>query len=237
MNTSLAATFGLTEPGALPVTGGTVQRVYDDLRRRIVTLELPPDTTLSRADLTEAYEVSQTPIREAMQLLKQEGLLRIYPQSRTVVTRIDVPQIHEAHFLRVALETEVCRRLAIEGHPSVVTRARSIIRLQEAVADEPEQLAMFQELDEIFHQTLFAGIRRSGLHRLVRERSGHLERVRRLHLPEQGKIRSILAGHHVIVAAIAAHDEAAAVAAIRDHLNKTVAKLEELRLEFPHYFA
>ena len=237
MNTSLASTFGLTEPGALPVTGGTVQRVYDDLRRRIVTLELPPDTTLSRADLTEAYEVSQTPIREAMQLLKQEGLLRIYPQSRTVVTRIDVPQIHEAHFLRVALETEVCRRLAIEGHPSVVTRARSIIRLQEAVADEPEQLAMFQELDEVFHQTLFAGIKRSGLHQLVRERSGHLERVRRLHLPEQGKIRSILAGHHAVVAAIAARDETAAVAAIRDHLSKTVAKLEELRQEFPHYFA
>ncbi|HVH02866.1 MAG TPA: GntR family transcriptional regulator [Amaricoccus sp.] len=237
MNTSLASTFGLTEPGALPVTGGTVQRVYDDLRRRIITLELPPDTTLSRADLTEAYEVSQTPIREAMQLLKQEGLLRIYPQSRTVVTRIDVPQIHEAHFLRVALETEVCRRLAIEGHPSVVTRARSIIRLQEAVADEPEQLAMFQELDEVFHQTLFAGIKRSGLHQLVRERSGHLERVRRLHLPEQGKIRSILAGHHAVVAAIAARDETAAVAAIRDHLSKTVAKLEELRQEFPHYFA
>ena len=237
MNTSLASTFGLTEPGALPVTGGTVQRVYDDLRRRIITLELPPDTTLSRADLTEAYEVSQTPIREAMQLLKQEGLLRIYPQSRTVVTRIDVPQIHEAHFLRVALETEVCRRLAIEGDPSVVTRARSIIRLQEAVADEPEQLAMFQELDEVFHQTLFAGIKRSGLHQLVRERSGHLERVRRLHLPEQGKIRSILAGHHAVVAAIAARDETAAVAAIRDHLCKTVAKLEELRQEFPHYFA
>jgi DNA-binding GntR family transcriptional regulator len=237
MNTSLASTFGLTEPGALPVTGGTVQRVYDDLRRRIITLELPPDTTLSRADLTEAYEVSQTPIREAMQLLKQEGLLRIYPQSRTVVTRIDVPQIHEAHFLRVALETEVCRRLAIEGDPSVVTRARSIIRLQEAVADEPEQLAMFQELDEVFHQTLFAGIKRSGLHQLVRERSGHLERVRRLHLPEQGKIRSILAGHHAVVAAIAARDETAAVAAIRDHLSKTVAKLEELRQEFPHYFA
>lgn len=237
MNTSLASTFGLTEPAAMPVSGGTVQRVHDDLRRRIITLELPPDTTLSRAELTEAYGVSQTPIREAMQLLKQEGLLRIYPQSRTVVTRIDVPQIHEAHFLRVALETEVCRRLAIEGEPSVVSRARSIIRLQEAVADEPEQLAMFQELDEVFHQTLFAGIKRSGLHQLVRERSGHLERVRRLHLPEQGKIRSILAGHHAIVEAIAARDEDAAVAAIREHLSKTVAKLEELREEFPDYFA
>jgi DNA-binding GntR family transcriptional regulator len=237
MNTSLASTFGLTPPGLPALNGGTVQRVYDDLRRRIITLQLPPDTTLSRAELTDTYEVSQTPIREAMQLLKQEGLVRIYPQSKTVVTRIDAPQIYEAHFLRVALETEVCRRLATDGDAATVTRARSIIRMQEAVADDPEQLAIFQELDELFHQTLFSGVGRSGLHQLVRERSGHLERVRRLHLPEKGKIVSILEGHRAIVEAIAARDADGAVAAIRDHLSRTVAKVEELQREFPHYFA
>ncbi|MBC9247645.1 GntR family transcriptional regulator [Paracoccus sp. 11-3] len=237
MNTSLASTFGLTDPLTPAMTGATVQRVYDDLRRRIITLQLPPDTTLSRTELTETYEVSQTPIREAMQLLKQEGLVRIYPQSKTVVTRIDVPQIYEAHFLRVALETEVARRLAAEGNPQTVTRARSIIRMQEAVADDPEQLAIFQELDEVFHQTLFAGLERGGLHQLVRERSGHLERIRRLHLPEQGKIKSILDGHYAIVEAIAQKSEERAVAAMRDHLSKTVSKVEEMRLEFPNYFA
>lgn len=237
MNTSLASTFGLSDPTYPALSGGTVQRVYEDLRKRIITLQLPPDTTLSRAELTDTYEVSQTPIREAMQILKQEGLVRIYPQSKTVVTRIDVPQIYEAHFLRVALETEVCRRLAAEGDSSTITRAKSIIRMQEAVAEDPEQLAIFQELDELFHQTLFAGLKRGGLHLLVRERSGHLERVRRLHLPEQGKIVNIIEGHRAIVDAITARDEAAAVAAIRDHLSRTVAKVEDLRREFPQYFA
>lgn len=99
-----------------------------------------------------------------MQLLKQEGQVRIYPRSRTVVTRIDIPQIYEAHFLRVALETEVCRRLSADPDPAAVTRARSIIKMQEA-------------------------------------------------------------GRH------------AAVAAIRDHLSRTIAKVEELRSDFPHCFA
>ena len=71
MNTSLAQTFGLAPSGFPSVAGSTVQRVYDDLRKRIITIQLPPDTTLSRTELTETYEVSQTPIREAMQLLKQ----------------------------------------------------------------------------------------------------------------------------------------------------------------------
>lgn len=236
MNSSIAATFGLADTGQ-SLQGGTVQRVYDSLRQRIITLDLPPDATLSRTDLTGTYDVSQTPIREAMQRLKQDGLVRIYPQSKTVVTRIDVPQIYEAHFLRVALETEVVRRLAEACEPATITRARSIIKMQEAVADDPGQLAIFQELDELFHQTLFAGLGRSGLHQLVRERSGHLERVRRLHLPEQGKILSILDGHRQIIDAIAARDAQAAIAAIRDHLGRTIARVEDLRREYPDYFA
>ncbi|NVP56859.1 GntR family transcriptional regulator [Rhizobium sp. DBTS2] len=65
-------------PG-FPAAGSTVQRVHDDLRKRIITIQLPPDTTLSRTELTATYEVNQAPIREAMQLLKQEG-----PLSRTI---------------------------------------------------------------------------------------------------------------------------------------------------------
>ncbi|MFC3170206.1 GntR family transcriptional regulator [Paracoccus fontiphilus] len=236
MAISIAASLGLMETLA-PGAGGTVQRVYESLRKRIITLDLPPDTTLTRTELTEHYGVSQTPIREALQLLRQEGLVMVFPQSKTVVTRIDVPQTYEAHFLRVALETEVCRRLATEGNEGVLTRAASIIRMQEAVADDPSQIAVFQELDELFHQTLFAGLGRTGLHQLVRERSGHLERIRRLHLPEKGKVLNILAGHRAIVAGIGSGDPQQAMAAIRDHLSQTVAKVEDLRREFPQYFA
>lgn len=237
MNSTLAASFGLADTEALALSGSTAQRIYTDLRRRIITLDLPPDTTLSRTELTDTYGVSQTPIREALQLLRQEGLVHIHPQSKTVVTRIDAPKIFEAHFLRVALETEVCRELASGEHGGTVSRAASIIRMQEAVAGDPEQLSVFQELDELFHRTLFVGLGRRALQTLVRERSGHLERARRLHLPERGKIVSILEGHRAIVAAIGARDVAGATAAIRAHLGQTVARVEDLRREFPDYFA
>ncbi|WP_136685365.1 GntR family transcriptional regulator [Falsirhodobacter xinxiangensis] len=235
MNTLLPN--GLAPMDLSPSGGGTVQRVYDSLRQRIITLELPPETTLSRTELTQTYDVSQTPIREALQRLQQDGLVRIYPQSRTLVTRIEVPQIYEAHFLRVALETEVVRGLAQYGSDDVAVRAASIIRMQEAIADDAAQLRMFQELDELFHQTLFIGLGRIGLHQLIRARSGHLERLRRLHLPEAGKIRDILAGHHEIVRAIQDRNPDRAEAAMREHLSRTVSKVEELRREYPQFFA
>ncbi|MFN7052492.1 MAG: GntR family transcriptional regulator, partial [Gemmobacter sp.] len=80
MTRSLMAALGTSE-GIGPGTGGTVQRVYEDLRRRIIDFDLPPDMTLDRNDLTEAYGISLTPLREALQKLHVEGLVRIYPQS------------------------------------------------------------------------------------------------------------------------------------------------------------
>lgn len=211
-------------------------RTLDAVRQRIITLDLPPDTVLSRIDLARQYDVSQTPLREALQRLEAEGLVDIFPQSRTVVTRIDTAKMHEAHFLRIAVETEVLRRLAVDCGAVALARLNTIVTLQEAVADNAAELPTFQELDEAFHQTLMAAAGQPGLHALLRARSGHLNRVRRLDLPNVGKIRRILQGHRDIVAALAAHDPDAAQAAIRDHLSQTVSRVDDLRRQYPQYF-
>ncbi len=211
-------------------------RIYEDLRQRILSLELPPGTSLFRAELAEHYEVSQTPIRDAMQRLEQDGLVRIYPQSRTVVTRIDIPQIYEAHFLRTALETEVVRRLAEQDSSDTVSRARSVVLIQKALAEDRSKIPAFQELDEYFHQILFEGVGQYNLHRLSLSRSGHLDRVRRLQPPSDEKLQHIISGHTAILDSIAARDQAAAVGAIRDHLSKTVSRVEEFRAQHKEYF-
>ena len=237
MNTSIIAALDQVRRNSPGERSSASGRVYEDLRQRILSLDFPPGTNLLRAELAAHYEVSQTPIRDAMQRLQQDGLVQIFPQSRTVVTRIDIPQIYEAHFLRTALETEVVRQLARERAEDTVSRARPIVRMQEAIADDRSQIQLFQELDELFHQTLFEGQGRDNLQRLVRSRSGHLDRVRRLRPPSREKIGRIMDEHVALLDAIAAGDEAAATAAIRRHLSKTVSHVEELRSEFEDYFA
>lgn len=222
--------------GLAAAAASAAARTCDSLRRRIISLELPPDSVLSRTELARQYDISQTPLRESLQRLETEGLVEIFPQSRTVVTRIDTGQIFEAHFLRMAVETEVLRRLAVDCDAGILARLRTLLAMQEALANNPAELAAFQELDEVFHQTLMAGIGQPGLHALLRARSGHLNRVRQLDMPSEGKIRSILCGHAAIVAALAAKDPAAAVAAIRDHLSQTVSRIGLLRAQHPDYF-
>ncbi|MCB6179730.1 GntR family transcriptional regulator [Rhodobacter sp. Har01] len=227
--------------GPLGLIPGTPQsaaaRALESLRQRIISMDLPPDTVLSRGELAAEYHVSQTPLREALQKLETEGLVDIYPQSRTVVTRIDAGQIREAHFLRLAVETEVLRRLAETADAALIGRLKTLLALQEALAGNPSEITAFQEMDELFHQTLMAGAGQPGLYALLRSRSGHLNRLRRLDLPGEGKIRHILDGHRAIVAALEAHDPQAAQEAIRGHLSQTLARLDLLRDQHPQFFS
>jgi len=217
-------------------TAPAAQRIYDDLRERIVSLELPPGATLSRGALANTYDVSLTPIREAMQRLEQDGLIRIFPQSKTVVTKIDVAQLYEAHFLRVAVEAEVARRLAASPDAAVLKKARAILTMQDTLVGNMEEIGLFNELDEAFHQTLFAGVGQLNLHALLKAKAGHLSRVRRLDLPKEGKVRKIMKGHWAVLQAIEAGEPLAAQEAMREHLAGSVKRIEEMRRERPDYF-
>lgn len=230
--------IGLTISGlGAAATGVTASsRVYDDLRRKIIDLELPPDATISRGELTKVYGVSQMPVREALQLLEGDGLIRIFPQSKTVVARIDEQQLQETQFLRVSLETEVVRRLAADPNPALVKRVRSIVRMQESLAGDTTQMALFNDLDRAFHTTLFEALNLKGLHRMLVRRLGHLARCQRLELPRQGKMEQIVQAHHEIIDGIEAGDPNAADAAMRAHISGTIQRISQLRAEFPDYF-
>ncbi|MDG4721716.1 MULTISPECIES: GntR family transcriptional regulator [Thalassospira] len=226
MNTSTHGLIGIADGGIkgnahVPASA----LVYEDIRNRIISLALLPETTLVRAELAESFKVSQSPVREAIMRLEQDGLVVSYPQSRTVVTKIDEARIREEHFLRVAAECEVVRQLADVKESSAVTKAKGILKMQEALVDDVEQVDLFKQLDDSFHATLFNGVNQSNLHLQITARSGHLARVRTLDLPRAGKMVSVLEGHKAVIDAIQAGDAAAAVTEMRQHLSGTMERL------------
>lgn len=236
MDISLRAAMELGRRDAPQGRSSAATRIYDELRQRILSLDLPPGTNLLRAELARQFDVSVTPLRDALQKLEADGLVKIYPQSRTQVTRIDTSLVHEGHFLRRALETEVVRKLASDAVPAAVERARTIIGLQESIQNDDGQLRLFQELDEMFHRVLFEEVGQIALHDLIRSRAGHLDRVRRLQRHSPEKIRTILDGHRETMSAIEARDVAGAVTAIRDHLHKSPDWVDEYREAHAEYF-
>lgn len=210
--------------------------VYNELHNRIISLDLPPETVLARAELAETFKVSQSPVREAITRLEQDGLVISYPQSKTLVTKIDEARIREDHFLRSSVECEVARRLAEQDDKGALQKARGILKMAEAVVDDVEQVDLFRKLDAAFHEALFAGVGQTQLNRHIRARCGHLGRIRSLDLPRKEKMASVLEQHTEILNAIetGVGDQAAKV--MRDHLSHTIKRLLEIMDKYNELF-
>ena len=89
--------------------------VYEDLRRRILALELQPGATLSENELAAELGVSRTPVRESLILLADEGLVQVFPKVGSFVSRVDPQRVADAQFLREAVELASLKDLPPAG--------------------------------------------------------------------------------------------------------------------------
>ena len=222
------------KPKRLDRTRQAAPQVFERLREMIIALELVPGAVLARADLAAMFGVSQTPVRDALIKLSEEGLVDIFPQHATVVSRIDVASALQAHFLRQAIELEVAGTLAAQPSELLVAQLRGQVEVQAALAGS-EDYDRFIAADREFHRLMYVAAGVPDLYDLVRRRSGHVDRLRRLHLPAAGKAKAVVRDHKRIVEAIAAGQPEAARERVREHLSGTLGQVERIRAEHPDY--
>ena len=148
---------------------------------------------------------------------------------------IDIDKAREAQFLRRALEQEAVETVCASADRTVAQDLKSSIQRQTEAAMR-EDLARFDEFDREFHRCLFDAAGVLGLFHLVRRQSGHIDRIRRLHLPHAGKMQEVVRDHGRIVKALVAGDAIAARQAMRDHLSRSLAYSPKLREQNPSYF-
>ena len=93
------------------VRGQGARTVYDTLRTAILDLSLDPGSPLDEATLSERFDMSRTPIREALVRLVAEGLVKTLPNRNTVVATIDFEQL-PVYFEALTLMYRVTTRSA-----------------------------------------------------------------------------------------------------------------------------
>ena len=86
--------------------------IYQVLKERILFLEYAPGRMLNERALTEEFAISRTPLREALNRLQWEGLIRILPRTGSIVTELEFEKIVHAYQVRVEIEGLVGRLAA-----------------------------------------------------------------------------------------------------------------------------
>ncbi len=212
-----------------------VQRVYDLLRHDIVYLKRVPGATISKNEIAELCGVSPTPVREAMLRLAEEGLIEIYPQSRTVVSLIDIQQAREVLFLRLSTEIEVAKVLVRTINDDEIGKLEAWIDRQVTELRTGDEDS-FRSADNRFHEEMYrlAGV--PGLSQVIRARRGHHDRIRGLFLRQVDRRHAVVDEHRAIIAALRDRDEAEAERATRFHLGKSLAIINDIRRQNPDFF-
>ena len=208
--------------------------VYETLRRQVLTLELPPGAALSENELAAALGVSRTPVRESLILLAEEGLVQVFPQVGSFVSRVDPDRVRDAQFLREAVELAALDDVPAELDAAVVAELRENLDRQRA----PEiGLEEFFALDEAFHHGLLQLSGHARAWSTVVAAKGHLDRARRLGLKETNSTAPFAEQHREIFDAVVACDLPRARDTMRVHLRAVFEDVEKTRQHSPELFA
>lgn len=210
-------------------------QLYDLLREKIVSIELKPGDVLSRSEIAHQFGVSQTPVRDALMRLEQENLVEIFPQSGTRVSKINLHAAEQAHFLRKSVETELVYQFAIQKKESLIDALGAALEHLKSFVNHGH-IDLFIRADKDFHFVLYEEAGLLEIWSLLQVQSGHIDRIRRLHLPASGKRQKVIDDHQKIIDAIRSGDGTNAQNAVREHLAGTLSNVDLIRQKHTDFF-
>jgi DNA-binding GntR family transcriptional regulator len=191
---------------------------YDYVRGEILSGNYPVGTILAEASIADELGISKTPVRQALALLRTEGLLEVGPRRQLVVRGFSVEHRNEILRIREALEEiaveTACRVMSLED----IDVLRLTLMRQKRAVDAHDEEA-FLVLDEEFHILIARGANLPIVARLLNQMRGfaRLMRLGRTQPPEH--LRDILAEHTRIVDALESRDTDEALKALQAHLH------------------
>lgn len=198
-------------------------RAYHSIRTAILDGHLMPGSAISEAERAETLGVSRTPIREALQMLAQEGLVEIFPKRGTLVARLSARDVRESFELREAIETAAARLAARRRTASELESMRSAL----AGASGPDADEAYVSAAD-FHRAVVAAAHNRYLLQAFDSTAGRIDLASRLAARIAPDYPQDVT-HEAILAAIAAADVTAAELAMREHLHHhATSLLEEL---------
>jgi DNA-binding GntR family transcriptional regulator len=193
------------------------QALRDAIEEMIAVGKLPPGCHLDETELATQFEVSRTPIREALIQLASMGLVVIRPRRGAVVAEVSAQQLVEMFEVMAELEA-MCGRLAArrmtDEDQAQLIAAHEACRAACDAGDADD----YYYKNEIFHQAIYAGSHNMFLQEQTRALHRRLRPYRRLQLRVRDRLAASLAEHQAVVDALIAGDGEMAATRIRDHI-------------------
>ncbi len=191
------------------------ETAYQQLKRAMQMGELQPGTRIRETEIAERYNISRTPVREAIRRLEADGLISFVPHHGAVVAQLDHQQTMELYDLREVLEGTAAAFAARHASAAEIAELEELVANEEPIQNDPQKLA---DLNRLFHSVLFRAAHNRFLERSLLGLRDSMALLGRTTLGLPGRYDTAHAEHIEMVTAIANRDPDTAEAAGRKHI-------------------
>jgi DNA-binding GntR family transcriptional regulator len=202
----------------------TAELIADQLRSAIMYGVFAPGRQLGESELAARFAVSRGPLREAMQRLVQEGLLRSERHRGLFVIDLSASDVRDVYVARLAIERAACELIMAGNRGEAVVRLSAALTTLVTAAAGGDRHAM-SDADQAFHQTLVSCAGNSRLERMAQtllvETRMCLSALQE-HYPEA---EELVGEHRALVNAISDGDERGLMALIESHMLDSIDRL------------
>jgi DNA-binding GntR family transcriptional regulator len=192
------------------------------LRDAIMKGEIAPGARIPVDEFTQRFDLSLTPIREALPILEAEGFITQVPHRGAVVTPMDWEEIVELYTIRIGMESLATRRAVPNLTAQQIQNMRHLCERMEIFQGD---WADFLQLDRQFHLVLYQA---AGSQRWLDTIELYWRRSTRYMLAStamSGAIEKVHADHRVLLEHCEARDAPGAERVLRDHLEYSLNRL------------
>ena len=192
--------------------------VYSELKQRIIRWQYPPGYRFTEERLCNEFGMSRSPVREALRMLVENGLVEKVPHRGYSVKQPDLDEVRDLYDVRLALESFTAEHLAVKGLPQA-----DLDRLRHAWNGLLSQLPQIDadnaaREDEVFHETLAQATGNRALRDLLSTVDERLRFVRLTDITTVERLRATCQQHLKILDCIAAKNVAGAREAMRENI-------------------
>lgn len=215
------------------------QKTYDRCKKDIMTFALKPGEPVSAAKLAERYNVSRTPAREALVRLQSEGLVDIFPQSKSMVSKINIARARQEWFIRRTLEIEMTDAFFENVTPADIDEMRTFAQACARIGEQPRNHETSYEYlinDNRFHAVTYRVAGELLAAEIISSTMAHYSRIRLLvDLDNQYKDRTV-ADHEKLIHLIEAGDKEGYRTKLTEHLGRVIGDMEQMNILAPELF-
>ncbi|MDR0209890.1 MAG: FCD domain-containing protein [Pseudomonas putida] len=216
-------------------SGSLIEIALQQMKKSIICCELAPGEKLKVAELSKAYGLSSSPIREALNRLAQEGIVDASENKGFRVAGLSVKDFEEITHLRSLLEREALADAIAHGDDAweadVLGAYHRLCLVEKKLGSLPVALDDdWSERHKAFHFALFAACRSTLLLRTIDSLFDRAERYRRFSALRRKVERHKNDEHKQLMDAVLARDSDKALDLLGRHIGETLSRVSDALL-------